>query len=153
MGQSPQGCGCQHGRVQRLIVNGRHHARGPRLLFPMQGSFSFIKPHAKMPRTVSVSLPGYLPCFGPKGWRTSIRQEGAALRDFYPAYVGLGSLLPDQGARRCGRLLRKRRSARCDPSRNAKATLIGRLREGPPTAAQILKWPAQGRLIVWPRPA
>ena len=26
-----------------MIVNGRHHARGPRLLFPMQGSFSFIK--------------------------------------------------------------------------------------------------------------
>ena len=47
MGQSPQSCGCQHGRVQRLIVNGRHHARGPRLLFPMQGSFSFIKTSRK----------------------------------------------------------------------------------------------------------
>src|SRR5262249_1706135 len=43
MGRSPQSCGCEHGRVQRLSVNGRHHARGPRLLFPMQGSFSFIK--------------------------------------------------------------------------------------------------------------
>src|SRR5262249_5857079 len=30
MGRSPQSCGCQHGRVQRLIVNGRYHARGPR---------------------------------------------------------------------------------------------------------------------------
>ena len=33
MGRGPQSGGCQHGRVQRLIVNGRHHARGPRLLF------------------------------------------------------------------------------------------------------------------------
>lgn len=47
MGRSPQSCGCQHGRVQRLIVNGRHHARGPRPLFPMQGSFSFIKTSRK----------------------------------------------------------------------------------------------------------
>jgi hypothetical protein len=30
-----------------LIVNGRHHARGPHLLFPMQGSFSFIKTSRK----------------------------------------------------------------------------------------------------------
>src|SRR5260221_13468711 len=30
MGRSPQSCGCQPGRVQRLIVNGRYHARGPR---------------------------------------------------------------------------------------------------------------------------
>jgi hypothetical protein len=30
-----------------LIVNGRHHARGPWLLFPMQGSFSFIKTSRK----------------------------------------------------------------------------------------------------------
>ena len=43
MGQSPQSCGCQHGRVQRLIVNGRHHARGPRLLFPMQGVSRSLK--------------------------------------------------------------------------------------------------------------
>ena len=42
MGRRPQSCGCQHGRVQRLIVNGRHHARGPRLLFPMQGSNASI---------------------------------------------------------------------------------------------------------------
>src|SRR5262249_5885495 len=47
MGRSPQSCGCQHGRVQRLIVKGRHHARGPRLLIPMQGSFSFIKSSRK----------------------------------------------------------------------------------------------------------
>ena len=32
MGRSPQSCGGQHGRVQRLIVNGRHHAHGPRLI-------------------------------------------------------------------------------------------------------------------------
>src|SRR6516164_6271952 len=43
LGRGPQSGGCQHGRVQRLIVNGRHHARGPRLLFPMQGCFSFIR--------------------------------------------------------------------------------------------------------------
>jgi hypothetical protein len=30
MGRSPQSCGCQYGRVQRLIVNGRHHTRGRR---------------------------------------------------------------------------------------------------------------------------
>src|SRR5215467_5666511 len=47
MGRRPQSCGCQHGRVQRLIVNGRHHARSPRLLFPMEGPFSFIKTSRK----------------------------------------------------------------------------------------------------------
>ena len=39
MGQSPQSCSCQHGRVQRLIVNGRHHARGPRLLLVEQAHY------------------------------------------------------------------------------------------------------------------
>ena len=27
MGRSPQSCGCQHGRVQRLIASGCHHTR------------------------------------------------------------------------------------------------------------------------------
>ena len=43
MGRGAQSGGCQHGRVQRLIVNGRHHARGPRLLFPMQGVSRSLK--------------------------------------------------------------------------------------------------------------
>jgi hypothetical protein len=42
MGRSPQSYRRQHGRVQRLIVNGRHHARGPRLLFPVHLSITSI---------------------------------------------------------------------------------------------------------------
>jgi hypothetical protein len=34
-----------------------------------------------------------LPCFRPKGYHTSVREETTALRDFDPTYVGFGSWL------------------------------------------------------------
>jgi hypothetical protein len=49
MGRSPQSCGCQHGRVQRLIVNGRQsRPRSSSIISNAGGVFELASPDGSL---------------------------------------------------------------------------------------------------------